>query len=88
VIVETVKKAEDGTRLILRLYEASHAGVKTEIKLGFPVDSAWETDMLENPIQELRVAMGTSKENQIMLEFEPYEVKTIAIKLPNSLGVI
>jgi alpha-mannosidase len=83
VIVETVKKAEDGTGIILRLYEASHAGVKTELEFGFPVASAWETDMLENPIQELRMA-----ENQIRLEFEPYEVKTIAIKLPNSFGVI
>ncbi len=83
VIVETVKKAEDGARVILRLYEASHAGVKTEIEFGFPVASAWETDLLENPLQELTVA-----ENQIRLDFEPYEIKTIAIKLPNSFTVI
>jgi alpha-mannosidase len=88
VIVETIKKAEDGTGLILRLYEACHAGVKTEIKFGFPVSSAWETDLLENPIQELCVAMGTSGENQIRLEFAPYEIKTIAFKLPNSFAVI
>ena len=83
VIVETVKKAEDGTGIILRLYEASHAGVKTEIEFGFPVASAWGTDLLENPLQELSVA-----ENQIRLDFEPYEIKTIAIKLPNSFTVI
>jgi hypothetical protein len=36
---------------------------------------------MENPIQELSVA-----ENQIRLDFEPYEIKTI--KLPRSFGEI
>jgi alpha-mannosidase len=82
VIVEAVKKAEDRGSLILRLYEACHAGALAEIRFGVPVDAAFETDLLENRTQVLAL-----DGNRIQLVFQPYEIKTIEIMLAAAFTV-
>lgn len=70
VIIETVKPAENGKDIIIRVYE--NEGKKTTATLTFklPYGRIAEADMLENEI-------GDCGET---LEFSPYEIKTLLLK--------
>ncbi|MDP8210058.1 MAG: glycoside hydrolase family 38 C-terminal domain-containing protein [Candidatus Stygibacter australis] len=75
VKIESVKPAEDGDGIILRLYE--YYGTQTEIKL--KSDRNWkefiETDLLENSqYLHCKDARETS------LFFEPFEIRTFRLK--------
>ncbi|NCA66437.1 MAG: alpha-mannosidase [Clostridia bacterium] len=70
IITETVKRAESGDGIVLRLYESAGRQTRAEIKLGFKQIAAYETDMLENNPQTTNLST---------LEFKPYEIKTILI---------
>ena len=72
VIVEAVKRAEDGQGLIVRLYEAGGAGGRVTLWLGVPCTAASETNLLEEPSAPL-----TLDGDRLMLSFRPFEVKTI-----------
>jgi alpha-mannosidase len=81
VILETVKKAEDGSGdIILRLYEAQKATTHCILKTQLDVTDAYQADMLENTGDRLEIS-----ENGIELHFRPFEIKTIRIK-PQSKG--
>lgn len=71
VIVESVKSAEDGNGLIVRLYEAE--GCRAHVVIDW--NGRWiveETDMLENPSKALAIRAGRSR-----LMFRPFEIKTL-----------
>jgi len=70
VVIETVKRAENGTGIVLRLYEALGKNAKTSVSTAFPFDRALFADMLENPEGEADLAD---------IRFTPYEVKTILL---------
>ena len=73
VIIETIKPAEDGNGIVIRLYEDS--GIKHTVALSIAVKGkAYEADMLENPIKETNISA---------INFKPFEIKTIVIKQPN-----
>lgn len=74
MIMDTLKKAEDGTGIILRIYECMGGSGTGEISLGFKAGECWETDMLENKKKKLAMAG-----NRISLEFGPFEIKTLLI---------
>jgi alpha-mannosidase len=76
VIVETVKAAENGEGLIVRLYEASGATVHATVSFSFPARNVTETDSMENPLRPLD--LDGSKLN---LDFRPFEIKTLRIHL-------
>ena len=76
VVLETVKKAEDGDGVIVRLYEVENARTKVTLHCAEAIASAEETDLLENPIEG---ALGV-KENEIELTIKPYEIRTIRIR--------
>lgn len=77
VILETVKPAEDGSGdLILRLYEAKKAAVRTELTCSLGSFTAWECDMLENVQKELGV-----KDCAVELDFRAFEIKTVRLRL-------
>ncbi len=76
VILETVKKAEDGSGdIILRLYEAQNATTSCVLKTELGITDTYETDMLENIRERLE-----ESEKGIELHFRPFEIKTIRIK--------
>lgn len=75
VILESVKRAEDGRGLILRLYEAARATCATRLRFGFPVDAAFEVDLLERPLKSLEI----DQQSLIELVFQPFEIKTIRL---------
>jgi alpha-mannosidase len=77
VIIETVKPAEDRSDdVIVRLYEAKRMTTRCTLTLSLPVISAAQTDMLENVEGELMSEGGT-----IALEFRPFEVKTVRVRV-------
>lgn len=76
VILETWKAAEDGTGdLILRFYEASGSGCRTEVGLNFPWSRAWETAMTEEP-----TGRHTEGPGPLSLEFRAFEIKTLRVR--------
>lgn len=74
VTVETVKQAEDGDGVIIRLNEFENA--KTDFMFQFirPIKAAWECDMLENRIQPLKVQGAICP-----MTIDPFEVKTVRL---------
>ena len=78
VVLDTVKKAEDEDALILRLYEAHGGRANARLVTPLPVKSAVECDLLE------RKALGKPakpKDCSLALEFAPFEIKTLKLKL-------
>lgn len=76
IVVETVKVAEDGDGLIVRLYEAHNQRGHATIRFERAVRSAEETDLLERPTGQVE-ADG----NMISFEVRPFEVKTFRVRL-------
>ncbi len=75
VILETVKRAEDGNGVVLRLYESENS--RTEAVLHVPAEfhAAYSTDLLENIEQPLALADGN-----VTLLLKPYEIKTVLLR--------
>jgi alpha-mannosidase len=74
VHLDTIKKAEDGSGTILRMYE-SGGGRDTAVLQGLPETARIsEANLLEDETGILPAAGG-----QLTLRFRPYEVKTIKI---------
>jgi alpha-mannosidase len=75
VIVETIKRAEEGDGIILRLYESQRKRGPVQVRLGFAVESAWETNLLEEDESELSV-----ENDSIQLNLRPYQIMTIRLR--------
>jgi alpha-mannosidase len=76
VIIETVKRAEDGDGLIVRLYESQRKRGQVRVKFGSEVESAWVTNLLEENESALRV-----DQDSIILNLKPYQIMTMRVKL-------
>jgi len=72
VIVESVKWAERGGGFILRLYEAGKTGGKVRLGLGRPVQTVYETNLLEENLQPLEVI-----NDSVAFTMRPFEIKTL-----------
>jgi alpha-mannosidase len=74
VCVDTVKKAESSDDLVLRMYETS--GARTRARLVVPEEftSACEADLEEN-----RTGDEVAVDRDVVLEFRPYEIKTVLL---------
>ena len=71
VVLDTVKPAEDGHGLILRLYEALGGRGPAKLTFGFDVAGVTECDCLERPLARLPV-----KGNSVTFTMTPFEIKT------------
>ena len=76
VIVETIKHAEDGNGLIVRLYESQRKRGQVKLRVGGEVESAWETKLLEENQSQLQVESG-----QVILNVRPYQIMTLRLKM-------
>lgn len=74
VVVETIKVAEDGDGIIVRLYEAHNQRGPVCLIFGHPVTAAIEVDLLEREISSVTVA-----ERQLFFDIRPFEVKTLRV---------
>ncbi|MFS0869117.1 alpha-mannosidase [Paenibacillus xylanilyticus] len=77
VMVESVKKAEDGDEVIVRLYETSGTHAHTVIHLGIDTAEAWKADLMENIISSIPM----TDPSMITLSFKPFEIITLRLKL-------
>lgn len=74
VITETIKVAEDGDGLIVRMYESQRLGGPVEIALKVPVEKVIRTNMLEEPEEEIPVENG-----KIRLSMRAFEIVTLKL---------
>ena len=74
VILETVKRAEDGDGVILRMYESENALTQAELTVNRPFEKAYICNLLEE-IQEEAQVSG----NKVAVTCRPYEVVTIRL---------
>ena len=75
VIIETIKHAEDGDGIIVRLYESQRKRGQVQVKFGGAVDSAWVTNLLEENESALSV-----ENDSILLNLKPYQIVTLRVK--------
>jgi alpha-mannosidase len=74
VIIETVKRAEDGNGIIVRLYESQRKRRPVRILAGFGLQTAWATNLLEENESELSIENDT-----IQLHLKPYQIVTLRL---------
>ena len=74
IVIETVKRAEDGNGVIVRLYESHRRRGEVTLTTGFPLAAAWRTNLLEENQTELACA-----DNQVRLTVKPYEIVTLRV---------
>jgi alpha-mannosidase len=76
IVIETVKKAEDSSDLIVRLYECHNSRGKAELSCARPVKAAYLCDLEETVIAELDIHDG-----MIGFEFKPFEILTLKLSV-------
>ena len=75
LVLDTLKRAEDGTELVLRLYEA-HGGRGTgRVRLAAGVAAACRANALEDPGEPLAVEDGA-----IVVPYRPFELITLRVR--------
>lgn len=75
VILETVKKAENGKGIILRVYENRNMRTNAAITFGRKLKNVSECDLLENVTKEI-----TCAEDYFEFNIKPYEIKTFLVE--------
>ncbi|SHJ86863.1 alpha-mannosidase [Anaerocolumna jejuensis DSM 15929] len=80
VMIETVKQAEDGAGVILRIYEYENALTKAHISLAMAPEivSIEECNLIEEVIEAV-----PKTEDGFDIEIKPYEIKTYKVKFTN-----
>ena len=76
VIITAVKQAEDSAGVLVRMFE--FAGKKADVTLTFGkmVQSATETNLMEQPGAAVNAARNAAK-----FSIYPYEIKTVMVNL-------
>ncbi len=74
VMAETVKRAEDGSGIILRIYEYFNQRGPVKVTLQDEILRVWEGDLLENNISE-----AEHEANTFSFNIKPYEIKTFRV---------
>ena len=69
MVIETVKRAEDGDGVIVRLYESQRQRGPVTLTTGYPLKAAWRTSLLEDNGEALTV-----DGNSLQLNVRPYEI--------------
>lgn len=72
VIIDTVKKTEDGSGTLIRMFEAHNKRSRARIKLGFAANRLSLADLSENRLSELKIKDG---ETEIVIK--PFEIITL-----------
>ncbi len=73
-VIETVKQAEDGHGIIVRLYECRRRRGPVTLTASFPLAGAFRQNLLEENQAELRVS-GAS----VTFELRPYQILTLRL---------
>lgn len=79
LMVETIKQAEDGQEMIIRLYEMENKRGEAEIELWRKIRSVKCLDILE--LTELNNNSLTFSENRIHFSYNNYQILTLKVEL-------
>jgi len=74
VVIETIKQAEDGGGLIVRLYESQRKRGECTLTTAFPLAAAWRTSLLEENLERLDVG-----ERCVRFFIKPYQIVTLRL---------
>ncbi len=74
VIIETIKRAEDGNGIIIRLYESQRQRGPVTLQCSFPLAEAWQTNLLEDNEEQL-----PAEGHQLSLSLTPYQIVTLRL---------
>jgi alpha-mannosidase len=74
LVIETIKQAEDGCGIIVRLYETQRKRGQTTLTAAFPVAQAWRTNLLEEDQHVLEV-----DGKQVKVPVKPYQIVTVRL---------
>ncbi|BCL78277.1 alpha-mannosidase [Ktedonobacteria bacterium brp13] len=74
IVIETVKVAEDGNGIIVRLYESQRSRGKVTLTVGFEVAEAYRSNILEHD----RTAL-TVNGHDVTFSVHPFEIVTLRI---------
>jgi alpha-mannosidase len=74
LVLDSIKRAEDGEALVLRLYEPHGGRGTARVRLGFPFRSARLANALEEPLADGEIE---SQGEVIELAYRPFELITI-----------
>ena len=74
VIIDTIKGAEDGDGIIVRVYESQGARCKASLSFGFEASRAAECNLMEVHEQDLSLT-----DNTLSFYIRPYEIRTFRI---------
>ncbi|WP_148551225.1 alpha-mannosidase [Paraclostridium bifermentans] len=75
ILVDAIKKAEDEDMIIIRFHDYSGSRQNVSIDSDYEINGWMETNLMEKPIENLR------NENYINVVVNPYEIKTLMIKM-------
>ncbi|HEX3038661.1 MAG TPA: glycosyl hydrolase-related protein, partial [Oscillospiraceae bacterium] len=75
VVLETVKKAENGKGIIFRVYENRNMRTNAAITFGRKLKNVSECDLLENVTEKIACA-----EDHFEFNIKPYEIKTFLVE--------
>ena len=75
VVIETIKRAEDGKGVVIRMYEAENSYTKTKLTVNTAFEKAYICNLLEETESEACVSG-----NSIDVVLKPYEVVTVLLK--------
>ncbi len=76
IIIDTIKKAEDGDDIIIRFFETYNTVSKGHICLNFDAVDCVETDLLEREINKVSL-----ENRRIPFTIKPYEIKTYRLHI-------
>jgi len=74
IVIETIKQAQDGNGLIVRLYENFRQRGQVTIKAGFGLAKVYKTNLLENNKEEISV-----KNDSVKLYIKPFEIVNLRL---------
>lgn len=74
VVIETVKRAEDGNGVIVRLYDSQRYRGPVRLTAGFALAAAWRTNLLEENKEALAV-----DGRQVTFSVKPYQIVTLRL---------
>ena len=75
VIIETVKQAEDGQGVIVRLYECQRMRSLVSLRTGFPLRRVTRVNLLEEVQEQLPCTT-----EQVSFEVSPYQIVTLRLE--------
>ena len=74
VVITTIKRGESDESLVIRLHEVEGKKASAVLRFDFKVKKVVETNLIERPIEEVKL-----NENTARINIKPYQLKTIKV---------